>query len=158
MLPKITVHYELTQGAPIFSKWVSVGPKPGVRASEVSGVVVQALNVELLHVTTPFSPLQLSPYPSGRVKNPSSWQHTSPQNAAFPGRLWVEMDQSHSASINWQDDARVEAFDAQAQGGLAPGAGEPVLNVSYNQHDGFGRPAKGYRFGVALGESACSEA
>ena len=152
---QVTVHYEITQGAPIVTKWLTVSPRPGVPPAAVAGVVISGVHVEFLSVTQPYSPLALSTYPFYRSLLPNPWRHGWDGNAPFDGLLWVEMDQGHSASINWQDDLRVAPTCSQCQGGIAPGAGEPVLNVSYNDRDAsiFQDFTNSYRFRLALDPS-----
>lgn len=56
---------------------------------------------------------------------------------ALAGLLWVEQDSSHGQTVTWQDDPIV-----LPRGGAAPGAGEPLLNVSYSyQKDRLGHRA-----------------
>ena len=124
----VTVHYEMYQGVPILSKWLSITSKTK-HPIEISGV-----HVELLAVTQPFSPLPLIQYPPAQRTSDSAGdhghysQHGKGGNDPYQGLLWVEKDQPHAAEVNWQDDAHV-----LPNGGSAPGAGEAVLNVSYSQ-------------------------
>lgn len=88
------------------TKWLvinSTGP-----AAE--GVVVNSTVVENLCVNTPYSPLSFSPYP------PSILQ------SDVTALMYVETDQAHGTLVQWTDDPNVDNM---------PGAGEPLLTVTY---------------------------
>ena len=132
---QITVHYELLAGAPVLSKWLTVAPKPGVPLTAVAAVTVSHVVVEYLAVQQPYSPVGLFSYAPSSRSQPYTHSSSRPgrggsgQADRFIGLLWTEIDSSHAASVNWQDDPIV-----MPSGGAAPGAGEPVLNISYDQH------------------------
>jgi hypothetical protein len=127
---EVVIHYELFSGAPVVTKALTVGPKPGVAPSAVAGVVVTGVTVEYLSVTQPYSPLSLYSYaPETRDGPYTGGQHDRGdphQGEAYNGLLWVEQDSSHGQVVTWQDDAAIGGKGSPA----APGAGEPLLNVS----------------------------
>ena len=102
----------------------------------VAGITVTGATVEYLAVTQPYSPLALYSYAPAERNEPyaTGAPRNQGQGEAFNGLLWVEQDSSHGQFVTWQDDPIV-----RPNGGAAPGAGEPLLNVSYaNQKDRFG--------------------
>lgn len=129
---EVTIHYELFSGAPVVTKSLTIGPKPGVSPADVAHIVVTGATVEYLSVTQPYSPLALYSYaPPARDEPYAHGNHG--QGEAYNGMLWVEQDSSHGQIVTWQDDPIVVP-----RGGAAPGMGEPVLNVSYSdQKDRF---------------------
>jgi len=146
----ITVHYELYQGVPVFSKWLTIADRD---AEPMAPLQVTDVTVEFLAVTRPFSPLPLIQYPPAQRTSDSAGDHGyysnhgMGANEPYQGLLWVEKDQPHAAEVTWQDDALVKP-----SGGVAPGAAEPILNVSYSL--GYpDPPTTPYRFKVGLDPS-----
>ena len=134
---RVTLSYELFAGAPVLTKWLTIEPQPGVPPSAVADVVVTGCTVEYLAVTQPFSPLALysyAPKEDVRLGTPYANNQKAGQGEQYNGLLYVLSDSSHGMGVYWQDDAHV-----LPNGGAAPGAGEPLLNVSYQyQRDSLG--------------------
>ena len=130
----VTVSYEVFQGAPLLTKRVIVHDT-GASARGGKFLELTSLNVELLALTQPSSPLPLASYPPATRQCDeardggayySDWSRGQ-QNGVYAGALWAELDAPHGGELSWQDDPLV-----LPSGGGAPGAGEPLLNASYS--------------------------
>lgn len=100
----VTVHYELHQGVPAFSKWITVaGPASDTAAGEV---VVQNVFVEQLRVNDDFSG---SSYPiadgwvtgAGAAANAYETTTHSELSATQPPLLLARTDTSHGTGCTW---------------------------------------------------------
>ena len=97
----VCIHYEMYDGIPAMSKWVSIASK----SPSWGKVKVAVYSVELLAVNQQWSQVSHSDEPYNAYK----W-------------MFVGTDQAHGTAVNWNNDASA---------GLAPGSFESTVNVSY---------------------------
>ena len=113
---QLSLHYEMYEGMPLMAQWMTLEPADSDRASSAA-VMLDAVQVAALAVNQDFSPIAFSPYPN-----------VPPViNDDVLSRLSVSTDQAHGTSVLWTNDPQV---------GQTPGAGEPLLNVSYQSGPG----------------------
>ena len=112
---KISLHYEMYQGVPILSKWVSVYY---TNTTVVNPVRVNSVEVEILATQKPYVPWNY-----GSMPHP--WERGSGITGSW---LYVETDLAHGTSVYWTDDSKISA---------SPGADEPVLFCSYTAGPGI---------------------
>lgn len=107
----ISLHYELYQGVPIMSKWMSVQYS---NATPVAPIKINALNVEYLAVQKPYAPWNYG-------SSPQPWDLGTGMTGSW---LYVETDQAHGTVVQFNSDPAV---------GASPGASEPLLVCTYYQ-------------------------
>lgn len=108
----VYVHYELYQGVPILSKWITV------KNTVTTPVTVTAITIEVLGTNKPYAPQGLS-------SQAKPWEHDT--SAVTVSWLYVEANIPHGASIAWGSDPSL---------GDSPGADEPLLQCSYTTGPG----------------------
>ena len=107
----VTMHYQLCQGVPLLTQWMSVNSS----AAAAAGVVITETVPVSLRLAQPYSPLSFSPYPPSTVQTDVT---------SF---LYVQTDEPHGTGVFWQDDS-ADAAD--------PGAEEAVLFTNYTTGPG----------------------
>ena len=107
----VTMHYQLCQGVPLLTQWMSVNSS----APAAAGVVITATMPVSLRLAQPYSPLSFSPYPPSTVQTDVT---------SF---LYVETDEPHGTGVFWQDDSADPAD---------PGAEEAVVFTNYTTGPG----------------------
>jgi hypothetical protein len=88
---RLSLHYEMYEGAPIMSKWITV---QYANTSQTMPIVINSMIVENLPVDKPYLPWNFDP-----INTP--WEIGSGATASW---LFVESDEPHISKLEWVSD------------------------------------------------------
>ena len=121
----VTMHYEMYDGVPLLSKWMTVSVSSGS-----APVAIQSTVVELFGANGYFGPyVSHGSIPPGAANNGAPWQSGVAPSPLFFAKTGL----AHGAQCDWMDDYP-NSFDPS--GLKDEGAVEPYLNCSYGQGPG----------------------
>lgn len=104
---QVCIHYEMYDGLPAMSKWISLSV---IRDESLGKVAASVYSVEILSVN-------------------QQWSQRSPWDGPYNTYQWlfIETDQAHGSQANWKAEPNVKIA----------GAFIPWVNVTYDVHRGY---------------------
>jgi len=119
---EVTIHYQMYDGIPAMTKWVTVKANEAVW----NKVTCSFVSLEVLAVNQPFSRI-------------STWDALSPHKPDGPDNIYdwmyVDINRPYGGQVNWQTDASQSATAGSFQPLLNVTMSEPVPVVTLSEDD-----------------------